>query len=55
VRGVGHEAPLALEGGLEPLEHRVEGVGQLAQLVARAVERDARVERAVGDRARGGR
>ena len=54
VRRVGHEAPLALEGGLEALEHRVEGVGQLAQLVARPVERDARVERAVGDRARGG-
>jgi hypothetical protein len=55
VRRVGHEAPLALEGRLEALEHRVEGVGELAQLVARAVQRDTRVERAIGDRARRGR
>ena len=37
---VGDEAPLALERGLEPAEHLVEGLGQLAELVAGAAQRD---------------
>ena len=36
-------------------EHRVEDVGELAQLVARAPEPDALVQGALRDRARGGR
>ena len=40
VRGVGDEVPLALEGVVEPLEHPVEGVGQLLELVRRPAERD---------------
>ena len=35
VRGVGDESPLALERGLEPGKHRVEGLGKLAELVVR--------------------
>ena len=44
VRGVGHELPLRGEGGVEPVEHGVEGVGQLLQLVVGAaqVERSPR-------------
>ncbi|MNX93008.1 hypothetical protein D3C86_1251770 [compost metagenome] len=34
VRGVGDEAPLHLERGLEPVEEAIEGLGQLAELVA---------------------
>ena len=45
VRRVGHEAPLARERGLQAGEHSVEGLGQLAQLVVRAVEVDAAIER----------
>ena len=49
VRRVGHEAPLAGEGARQPLEHRVEGVGQLLELVARALQGDALVERVLRD------
>ena len=38
---VGDELPLAGEGAVEPLEHGVEGVGELAQLVARSLQSDA--------------
>ena len=38
---VGDELPLAGERAVEPFEHRVEGVGELAQLVARALQGDA--------------
>ena len=38
---VGDELPLAGERAVEPFEHGVEGVGELAQLVARALQRDA--------------
>ena len=51
VRRVGHEAPLAGEGAGQALEHRVEGVGQLLELVARALQRDALVERVLRDAA----
>ena len=44
VRGVGHEAPLAGERGRQALEHPVEGVGQLLELVARALQGDALAE-----------
>jgi hypothetical protein len=33
---------LAVEGGLQPGQHGIEGVGQLAQLVTRASQRDPR-------------
>ena len=39
--GVGDELPLAGERAVEPFEHRVEGVGELTQLVARALQGDA--------------
>ena len=39
--GVGDELPLAGERAVEPFEHRVEGVGEFAQLVARALQGDA--------------
>jgi hypothetical protein len=38
--GVGDEPPLALEGRLEPGQHGIEGVGQLAQFVTRATQGD---------------
>ena len=38
---VGDELPLAGERAVEPFEHRVEGVGELTQLVARALQSDA--------------
>ena len=38
---VGDELPLAGERAVEPFEHGVEGVGELTQLVARALQRDA--------------
>jgi hypothetical protein len=37
VAGVGDEAALRVEGRLEAFEHRVEGVGQLGDLVARTL------------------
>ena len=40
-------------GALYPVEHRVEGVGEIGQLVAAAGQRDAVVERAVAAPARG--
>ena len=39
--GVGDELSLAGERAVEPFEHRVEGVGELTQLVARALQSDA--------------
>jgi hypothetical protein len=45
VRRVGHEAPLAGEGARQAFEHGVEGVGQLLELVARALQGDPLVER----------
>ena len=45
VRGVRHESPLARERRLEAVEHVVEGLGELAQLVVRAACGDAPVER----------
>ncbi len=38
------EAPLGLDALLEAIEHRIEGVGQLAQLVVRPAEGDALTE-----------
>ncbi len=38
---VGDELPLAGERAVEPFEHRVERVGELTQLVARALQSDA--------------
>ena len=35
VGGIGDEPPLAVESALEPVEHLVEGLGQLLELVAR--------------------
>ena len=40
--GVGDEPLLALEGSLEPVEHLVEGLGQLLEFVARPAQRDSR-------------
>ena len=40
--GVGDEALLALERGLEPVEHLVEGLGQFVEFVAGAAQRDPR-------------
>ena len=45
VRGVGHEALLGLERRAEPVEHRVEGVGELGDLVVGAGVADPLVER----------
>jgi hypothetical protein len=38
---VGDELPLAGEGAVEPFEHHVEGVGELTQLVTRALQSEA--------------
>ena len=55
--GVGDELPLAGKRAVEPFEHRVEGVGELLQLVARALQGDAlgQVLFAGGVRSRGER
>lgn len=47
VGGVGREAPLFGHVGFEPGEHRVEGVGEFAELVLGARQSDAVGERAV--------
>ena len=44
MRGVGHEPSLAGEGEVEAVQHVVEGVGELLQLVVRPVEADPLVE-----------
>jgi hypothetical protein len=36
VRGVGHEVPLRLEGGLQAGEQAVQGVAEFLELVVRA-------------------
>jgi hypothetical protein len=53
VRGVGDEAALTVEGAVEPFQHGVEGVGEVFDLVVRPGERDAFVQAAIGDAARG--
>ena len=50
VGGVGDEAALGSEGGLEPVEQLVEGAGELAQLVVGAAEGEPLVQAAGGDR-----
>ena len=50
VRGVGDEPPLPVERAVEPLEHRVERVGELLDLVVGAGQRDPLVQPAVGVR-----
>ena len=52
VRGVGDELPLRLERDLQAIQHRVELVGEVLQLVRRAVEADALLEALVGDATR---
>jgi hypothetical protein len=55
VGGVGDEAALAVEGGaVEALQHGVEGVGEVLELVVGAVQGDALLQVAVGDPAGGG-
>jgi hypothetical protein len=44
VGGIGHEPLLAVEGGLEPAEEVVEGIGQLLQLVVGTGQGEALVE-----------
>ena len=51
VGGVGDEAALGGERGLEPVEQVVEGAGELAQLVVGAAEGEPLMQAAGGDRA----
>jgi hypothetical protein len=53
VAGVGDELPLAAERAIEPLEHDIEGVGELAQFVARTLQGDALGEVLLGCRPSG--
>ena len=53
VRRVGGEPPLFGDVGFEPREHRVEAVGELAELVVPALQLDAVRERPVRSPARG--
>ena len=53
MRRVGDESLLAGERGIEPLEHHVEGVGQLLELVIGAGEREALTEPQLGRPPRG--
>ena len=53
VGGVGDEATLRLEGGVEAPEEVVEGVAELLELVLRAVEGEALVQAGRGDPAGG--
>ena len=55
VRGVGGEAPLRVEGGLQPREQAVEGVGELLELVVGSVQGQPLVQAAGGDPPGGGR
>ena len=55
VRGVGGEAPLRFEGGLQPREQAVEGVGELLELVVGSVQGQPLVQAAGGDPPGGGR
>src|ERR1700722_17574405 len=48
VRSVGHEPALAVEGSVETIQHVVEGVGQLFELVVGSVETDPLVETLLG-------
>ena len=49
VGGVGDEAALGLEGGLESIEQPVDGVGQIFNLVARAGQGQPFVQVLLGD------
>lgn len=51
--GVGDEPPLPVEGAVQPLQHGVEGVSEVFDLVIGPVQRDAFVQAAVGDAAGG--
>jgi hypothetical protein len=53
VAGVGDELPLARESSLEAIEHVVEGVGQLAELVAWSLHADSVCQVLPARRARG--
>jgi len=52
VRDVGDEPALRVEGPLEAIEHRVEGVGEFRDLVPRAEGRDAPVKGGLGQMTR---
>src|SRR5215469_10028103 len=54
VRGVGGEAPLGAEGGFQPREQVVEGVGEFLELVVGSVQSQPLVQAASGDPAGGG-
>ena len=53
VGGVGGESPLFGDVGFEPLEHGVEGVGELAELISATREPDSVGERSIRGLARG--
>ena len=53
--GVGHEPLLALERGLQPAEHVVERLGELAEFVAGAAQRDPGRQVVLGRRTGGRR
>jgi hypothetical protein len=53
VGGFGDEAALSVEGAVEALDHRVEGVGEVLHLVVGAAQRDAFVQSTVGGRSAG--
>ena len=52
--GVGDEAALGVEGGFEPAEEPVDGVGQVFDLVAGARKGESLVEVVLGDLLGGG-
>ena len=54
VRGVGGEAPLGVERGLQPREQAVEGVGEFLELVVGSVQGQPLVQAAGGDPPGGG-
>jgi hypothetical protein len=54
VRGAGGEAPLGIEGGLQPGEQAVEGVAEFLELVIGAVQGQPVVQAAGGDPPGGG-
>ena len=54
VTRVGHEPALGVEGGLEPAEHVVEGVGESLELVLRSGQVDPCIEALHGQALRGG-
>ena len=54
VRGIGGEAPLGVERGLQPREQVVEGVGEFLELVVGSVQAQPLVQAAGGDPPGGG-